>query len=577
MQSFRNLKIAAKLLVSFAAVLALNMLLGIFAVAQLEKVNQGSSDMQLNWMPSIAFISAMNTNLSDIRVAELEHMLSTNERDMLASEKQMAATFDDFEKNRIAYAKLISSPEEQKLYETFNVNWSEYLLEHKQMLDLSNNNQKDQGKALILGKPKKVFDEASMDLDKLVALNTKGGNDASQASDAVYARSRLWVIALLAATVVIGLGLAVLIANMMSAQLKKAVDVARTVASGDLSSQIEVRSRDETGQLLQALKDMNTSLVGIVGEVRRGTDTIATASSQIAAGNQDLSSRTEQQASSLQETAASMEELTSTVQQNAENARQANQLAVSASSVAVRGGAVVSQVVQTMGEINTSSKKIVDIIGVIDGIAFQTNILALNAAVEAARAGEQGRGFAVVAAEVRSLAQRSAAAAKEIKGLIDDSVQKVGEGSRQVAQAGQTMQEIVQSVQRVTDIMAEIQAASQEQTSGIGQINQAITQMDQVTQQNAALVEQAAAAAASLQEQAGALSQVVGVFQLEGQGQSRQPRAAALAPRQAEPRQPPDARQGLAAPRSASARGLASLPARPAALAASGTGDWEAF
>jgi methyl-accepting chemotaxis protein len=241
---------------------------------------------------------------------------------------------------------------------------------------------------------------------------------------------------------------------------------------------------------------------------------MATASSQIASGNQDLSSRTEQQASSLEQTAASMEELTSTVKQNADNARQANQLAMSASEVAVRGGSVVSQVVDTMSAINTSSRKIVDIIAVIDGIAFQTNILALNAAVEAARAGEQGRGFAVVASEVRSLAQRSAAAAKEIKALIDDSVGKVGAGTAQVAEAGQTMEEIVASVKRVTDIMGEISAASHEQTQGIEQINQAITQMDQVTQQNAALVEEAAAAAGSLQAQAGGLSHCVGVVRL---------------------------------------------------------------
>src|SRR5665811_1289521 len=344
---------------------------------------------------------------------------------------------------------------------------------------------------------------------------------------------------------------ALLISRSITRPLAEAIKVAQTVAAGDLTSRIEVKSADETGQLMQALKDMNDSLVKVVGEVRSGTDTIATASSQIAAGNMDLSSRTEQQASSLEETAASMEELTSTVKQNADNARQANQLAVSASSVAIRGGSVVSQVVDTMGSINASSRKIVDIIGVIDGIAFQTNILALNAAVEAARAGEQGRGFAVVAAEVRNLAQRSAAAAKEIKTLIGDSVDKVEEGSTQVAEAGKTMDEIVDSVKRVTDIMAEISAASQEQSSGIEQVNQAVMQMDQVTQQNAALVEEAAAAAGSLQEQASNLSEVVSVFKLDN-GQVNYVAApqhtAALKPRPAL-KQPPRAKQAIAAPR----------------------------
>jgi methyl-accepting chemotaxis protein len=293
-----------------------------------------------------------------------------------------------------------------------------------------------------------------------------------------------------------------------------ATRIAHQIAAGDLTVRIDVNAGDRAS-LLHAMRGMRDKLRVMVGDVRAGTDTIATASSQIAAGNHDLSSRTEQQASSLEETAASMEELTSTVKQNADNARQANQLAVSASSIAVKGGSVVAEVVGTMDAINTSSRKIVDIIGVIDGIAFQTNILALNAAVEAARAGEQGKGFAVVAAEVRHLAQRSAAAAKEIKKLIGDSVGKVEEGGKQVAEAGKTMDEIVASVKRVTDIMAEIAAASQEQTAGIEQVNQAITQMDQVTQQNAALVEEAAAAASSLQEQANGLSQVVSVFRLE--------------------------------------------------------------
>ncbi|MDM0027339.1 methyl-accepting chemotaxis protein [Variovorax saccharolyticus] len=323
-----------------------------------------------------------------------------------------------------------------------------------------------------------------------------------------------WAVALAAVLFALGWSISRGLLKQLGGEPAAASAIARRIADGDLAASIELKAGDASS-LMHAIEHMRGSLSKVVGEVRTGTDTIATASSQIASGNQDLSSRTEEQASSLEETAASMEELTSTVKQNADNARQANQLAVSASEVAVKGGSVVSQVVGTMTAINTSSKKIVDIIGVIDGIAFQTNILALNAAVEAARAGEQGRGFAVVASEVRSLAQRSAAAAKEIKTLIGDSVEKVEEGSKQVAEAGKTMEEIVDSVKRVTDIMGEITAASQEQTSGIEQINQAITQMDQVTQQNAALVEEAAAAAGSLQEQAGSLSQVVSMFRLD--------------------------------------------------------------
>src|SRR5476649_460602 len=338
-------------------------------------------------------------------------------------------------------------------------------------------------------------------------------------NDAVAIRSRNLLMLLAVLVVALFMMYTWWLTRGITRPINQAVAVARRVADGDLVDHDHTAATsyaaDEPGQLLQALHDMSTNLVTIVGDVRLGTDNIATASCQIAAGNLDLSSRTEQQASSLEETASSMEELTSTVKQNADNARQANVLAASASAVAVRGGAVVSDVVRTMASIDASSKKIVDIIGVIDGIAFQTNILALNAAVEAARAGEQGRGFAVVASEVRNLAQRSAGAAKEIKALIDDSVGKVADGTRLVGQAGSTIGEVVDSIRRVTDIMAEISSASSEQTHGIEQINEAIAQMDHVTQQNAALVEQAAAAAEAMQEQAAKLALAVCIFKLD--------------------------------------------------------------
>mgnify|MGYP001584277114 CR=1 FL=1 len=319
------------------------------------------------------------------------------------------------------------------------------------------------------------------------------------------------------------------IRKFVTRPLESGVGVARGIAAGDLTQKIEVNSHNEMGLLQQALKEMNESLVRIVSQVRNGTDTIFNASRGIAEGNADLSARTELQAGALEKTASSMQELTDAVSQNADNARKANQLALSASEVAVKGGAVVSQVVNTMESINASSKKIADIISVIDGIAFQTNILALNAAVEAARAGEQGRGFAVVAGEVRSLAKRSADAAKEIKVLIDDSVEKVGEGSSQVHRAGATMNDIVASIKHVTDIMGEIAAASAEQTKGIGRVNDAIGEMESVTHKNAALVEEATSAAQALQDQAGHLEQVVSIFHLGGASAAAPSEAAAAA------------------------------------------------
>ncbi len=378
---------------------------------------------------------------------------------------------------------------------------------------------------------------------------------------------------------ILGVSLAIIIGFLLIraivGPLNEAIAVANAVAAGDLTSRIEANSTNETGRLLQALKTMNDNLADLVGKVRTGTDSITTASGEIASGNLDLSQRTEEQASSLEETASSMEELTSTVRQNADNARQANQLAAGASEVAVKGGAVVGQVVQTMSSINESSKKIVDIISVIDGIAFQTNILALNAAVEAARAGEQGRGFAVVATEVRTLAQRSAAAAKEIKELISDSVSKVEDGTRLVDEAGATMDEIVSAVKRVTDIMAEISAASQEQSTGIEQVNQAVTQMDEVTQQNAALVEEAAAAAESMQEQAQTLTQAVSTFRLSGGG-SHTPAPVKRTNRPATVAKLPN--RGPATKKTAVNSHTESPSAQPRKVASGGGGDeWEEF
>ena len=470
-------------------------------VYQDRAVPLGDLALIVDRMQRIRLNTAMASYGRDVDVAKQRKYL-TNQRDA-----EITATWQKYLATNL-------TPAEKTLIESFNQQWKEFVESRERTMNSVFARDYDAAIADYNGDVSKKYDAAHTTMFQLLELQRDEGAKEYGVAQNSYESIFMTVVTVIALGVLMAGIIGFLLIRAIITPLNEAVAVANAVASGDLTSRIEVNSTNETGRLLQALKTMNDNLVDLVGKVRMGTDQITTASSEIASGNLDLSQRTEEQASSLEETASSMEELTSTVRQNADNARQANQLAAGASEVAVKGGAVVGQVVQTMSSINASSKKIVDIISVIDGIAFQTNILALNAAVEAARAGEQGRGFAVVATEVRTLARRSAAAAKEIKELISDSVSKVEDGTRLVDEAGATMDEIVSAVKRVTDIMSEISAASQEQSSGIEQVNQAVTQMDEVTQQNAALVEEAAAAAESMQDQAHELTQVVGTFKL---------------------------------------------------------------
>ena len=510
-----NLKIGVRLGAGFAILVALLIITGFVGGNRLSVLNQQMSRVVHQTYPKTVYTSDIINQENLIIRATRNLLLMTDpaqlklQNDLIpVAIKAVAADMDKLDKS-------IITEKGRALFTDIQRSRADYAAASDQVLKSIAAGDKD--KAL-----NQLFTGGTFDLQQryLKSLNEMNKyqdqlmQDTAASVEQEYASARNTIIVLTAIAILLACAIAYVTTRSITQPLNRAVDLAETVAAGDLTSRIDSSSKDETGKLLNALKTMNGRLQQIVGEVRVSTDTIATASGEIATGNLDLSSRTEQQASSLEETASAMEELTSTVKQNADNARQANQLAASASTVAVQGGSVVGQVVDTMESINESSRKIVDIISVIDGIAFQTNILALNAAVEAARAGEQGRGFAVVASEVRSLAQRSAAAAKEIKTLIDDSVEKVGQGSKLVAQAGVTMDEVVASVKRVTDVMGEITAASQEQSDGIEQVNQAITQMDQTTQQNAALVEQAAAAAQSLQDQAGRLTQAVSVFKI---------------------------------------------------------------
>ena len=517
MNLLRNVSIGVRLGLGFAVILLFSMVITGISVWRLHDVATATRTMMEQPLAKERYISDWYSKIDSgiRRTTAIVRSADTSLGPYFAEEaKQSSVVSGELQKKIEA---LISGPQETELFRQVSDMRKVYLDAREQVSKLKAAGQTEEADKAFQA----VFVPGSTKYQKVIMNmleHQRASIDATAREiDEVAKTSRNLMLVLAALALAFGIACAWVLTMGIVRPLRTAVEIARKVADGDLTAQIDASAKDETGQLLQALKDMNTSLLNIVGEVRSGTDSIATSSTQIAAGNQDLSSRTEEQAGSLEETASSMEELTSTVKQNADNARQANQLAASAAQVAVKGGEVVAQVVGTMQSINTSSNKIVDIISVIDGIAFQTNILALNAAVEAARAGEQGRGFAVVASEVRNLAQRSASAAKEIKTLIGASVEQVNAGSMLVAQAGSTMNDIVDSVQRVSDIITEITAASSEQSVGIDEINRAIGQMDAVTQQNAALVEESAAAAESMQHQAHNLAQVVSVFKLNAQ------------------------------------------------------------
>ena len=584
MYAFRTLKIGSRLTLAFSGILLLLVLLGGFGILQMHEANAYAKDLGGNWTPSLRLLGEIQEAFNDARRASLRHIIETTP----AGKQKQRKHYEDILRTRLPklfseYEPYMSSVAERQAYEQLRHSWAASSLMDQKQMTLSEGSPAELALAgqIAVGEAAQASSEAHKALSRSMDINVVGATEATEGAERGYERALLVSLSVIAIALLTGGVLAWLVTRSIVQPLRAGVRVAQAVAQGDLTTQFDIQGHDEPADLLRALQHMNERLVDIVGQVRLSSDSIATGSAEIATGNADLSQRTEQQASNLEETAASMEELNSTVKTNADTAQQANRLASEATQSAEQGGAVVGRVVATMQDISASSKKIADIIGVIDGIAFQTNILALNAAVEAARAGEQGRGFAVVASEVRGLAGRSAEAAKQIKGLIGASVEKVQAGASLVDEAGQSMEGIVTQVRRVSALINEISSATLEQSSGISQIGDAVNQLDQVTQQNAALVEESAAAADSLKHQSQRLAELVSVFKINDQpssvGQSSpaalssrqfaQAPAFAPLPKASVPRKP-----SLAKARSPA------LSSPPKALAnAGGNGDWESF
>ncbi|OBV36971.1 methyl-accepting chemotaxis protein [Janthinobacterium psychrotolerans] len=576
MSILKNTRVSTRLALGFGAVIVLGFVIAVIAMIRLHALSTTVDEMANNRMVKVAQFTEIKDNLNEI-ARRVRNAVITDDAAFRAEEKSRITALRAA--NAALIAKLqqsLQSPASIELLKTLNDNRPMYNRAIDHVVQLAADGQKDAAMKSLLGEVRasqtvvfKAVDDSrtfQKNIAEKLALDAQSLANTSSTLMLVLGAAMILIGGVVGWLIVRDLGQA------LGAEPAQLSEMAARVAAGDLSVPLAVRNGDQRS-VMAAMARMQVSLTEVVATVREGSEEVATASAEISQGNNDLSQRTEHQASALEETAASMEELSSTVKQNADNTRQANLLAQSASSVAGKGGEMVSKVVDTMKGINASSRKIADIISVIDGIAFQTNILALNAAVEAARAGEQGRGFAVVATEVRSLAGRSAEAAKEIKSLIFSSVERVEEGTLLVDQAGSTMSEVLEAIRRVTDIMEEINAASGEQSQGISQIGEAVQQMDQVTQENAALVEQMAAAGIGLKNRAGQLLQTVAVFQLSAERAPARPAATAITPQRAAPR--PKLAAPAARPRAqAPAAAKASKPARQAAPAES---DWEEF